>query len=492
MFKASTSNAFRTQTWLSAGTYRACYIRDYRRKATHSITEESISPAAAKSRTPPLKLLKPVAVVAQDDLELSSLAVNDELSTLKDENKAVRKPRGSLVSLASHLPPLPSPEAWPERYPLIFKPTSAVREVRPFVKNFDTAIETARAFGLDEDDSKGPKTIVELYPGPGMISRAILSLPRDRIHRLILLESGPEFHDDLVSLANSDDRVKLVKLSPYYWETYDVVANEGLLNHIHPVSDEEVHPQLRIVGQLPMSVGAEQLLSQIIRHVPTRTWLWQYGRVPFHLLIAQWVHERLSSPLSSTTRGKLTVLAEATLDYTISVPMSAYKPYDDHLFPPPVRIPPSLLSKPKKEPRRKKKEEDGTLGDEEGGVTMAFRRPGHPMVAVTMTPRRERIIEGDAIERWDYILRHLFVLKKSTVAKALPSLAPGAGVLLKSPLLKDLSPKSTISDLSVDDWRRLIQAFEEWPFAPQVSRHHPAIVAAPAKVKSFSIEQLPL
>lgn len=56
-------------------------------------------------------------------------------------------------------------------------------------------------------------------------------------------------------------------------------------------SVRSVHPELRIVGQMPMSVGAEQLLSQIVRHIPTRTWLWQYGRVPFHVLLAQWVHE---------------------------------------------------------------------------------------------------------------------------------------------------------------------------------------------------------
>jgi len=107
------------------------------------------------------------------------------------------------------------------------------------------------------------------------------------------------------------------------------------------------------------------------------------------------------------------------------------------------------------------------LDQDEDLVTMSFRKPGHPMLAVTMTPKKERIIDGDAIDKWDYILRHLFVLKKSPITKALPSLAPGAGVLLKNPLLKDVDPMSKISDLTTDDWSRLIQAFEEWPFAPQ-------------------------
>jgi len=133
------------------------------------------------------------------------------------------------------------------------------------------------------------------------------------------------------------------------------------------------------------------------------------------------------------------VLAEATLDYNVSMPVSAYKPYNDHLFPPPVRIPPTLHPKPKKEPpkpkgkkkRNKEEEEEEIVGgkddavsismdQDEDLVTKSFRKPGHPMLAVTMTPKKERIIDGDAIERWDYILRHLFVLKKSTIAKALP------------------------------------------------------------------------
>jgi len=159
------------------------------------------------------------------------------------------------------------------------------------------------------------------------------------------------------------------------------------------------------------------------------------------------------------------------------MPLSAYKPYDDHLFPPASRMSLTLHSKSKPPPKPKGKKKTGegeTVGIDVGSgdqgedlVTHSFRKPGHPMLAVTMIPKKDRIIDGDAIEKWDYILRHLFVLKKSTIAKALPSLAPGAGVLLKNPLLKDMNPKSRISDLTTDDWSRLIQAFEEWPFAPQ-------------------------
>ena len=140
--------------------------------------------------------------------------------------------------------------------------------------------------------------------------------------------------------------------------------------------------------------------------------------------------QRFTAPLASGTRGKLTVLAEATLDYNVSMPLSAYKPYDDHLFPPASRMSLTLHSKSKPPPKpkgKKKMSEEETPGIDIGSgdqsedlVTHSFRKPGHPMLAVTMIPKKDRIIDGDAIEKWDYILRHLFVLKKSTIAKALP------------------------------------------------------------------------
>lgn len=120
-----------------------------------------------------------------------------------------------------------------------------------------------------------------------------------------LLINGPPAQ----SLAEADDRVVLVKESAYYWQVYQQLQEQGHLDGLARVSFDEgnrgyasqydystektsqsprpVHPTLRMVGHLPMHVLAEQWLSQILRHVADRAWMWQYGRFPVHLLMAE-------------------------------------------------------------------------------------------------------------------------------------------------------------------------------------------------------------
>ncbi len=55
------------------------------------------------------------------------------------------------------------------------------------------------------------------------------------------------------------------------------------------------------------------------------------------------------------------------------------------------------------------------------------------------------------------------------------SLAPGALTLLTMlvndiiPGGKKLDPNTEIRHLSVEEWALIVQAFDEWPFAPEVS-----------------------
>lgn len=53
-----------------------------------------------------------------------------------------------------------------------------------------------------------------------------------------------------------------------------------------------------MVGHLPLSVLAAQWLSQILRAVADRAWMFAYGRIPVHLLIPepQWAVRRPAVP----------------------------------------------------------------------------------------------------------------------------------------------------------------------------------------------------
>ena len=65
---------------------------------------------------------------------------------------------------------------------------------RVAVHNPDTALAMAHAFvDSDATRSTGPKTIIEAFPGPGVLSRALLTLPEDKLGKLIILEDDPRF-----------------------------------------------------------------------------------------------------------------------------------------------------------------------------------------------------------------------------------------------------------------------------------------------------------
>lgn len=62
------------------------------------------------------------------------------------------------------------------------------------------------------------------------------------------------------------------------------------------------------------------------------------------------------------------------------------------------------------------------------------------------------------------------------------SLAPGAQTLLKPLTNPDLPPEERVNiekqirRLGVKDWALILKAFNDWPFAPDVSEHGPFLV----------------
>lgn len=97
------------------------------------------------------------------------------------------------------------------------------------------------------------------------------------------------------------------------------------------------------------------------------------------------------------------------------------------------------------------------------------------------------------LDKWDYVLRRLFVLKSTPLSKAIryalvriyhlggahlsaSSLSPGADALLEPLTSRTLPPSERVDvtkdirHLTVEDWGRIVKAFDEWPFAPQVRR----------------------
>ncbi|KAI0035850.1 S-adenosyl-L-methionine-dependent methyltransferase [Vararia minispora EC-137] len=346
----------------------------------------------------------------------------------------------------SHLPPTPPSNIW-VRY-FSDKPV-AVRD-RVTISNPRTAVEVAKAFiGGNTTHSNEPKIVIEAFPGPGQLSRALLTLPPSKLKKLIILESYGPYLDYLTPLAEADPRVELVHLSGFNWDTYKHLEEAGILDDVEKMSwDAGVHPTLHFITHITMSAHGDQLVAQLFRNISEKAWLFKYGRVPMSFLMSEALWNRLSGGPGSQERCKVGVIAEATAQTNLALPYENLQPFTNHFHP---------LKDPHLYHERKR----------EG------RRIGTPFVALNSVPLKDQILQSGALTEWDYVLRKLFVQKATPLKDALSLLAPGAHHLLKY-INEDLTPEQQVDYakeirmLSLQDWSHIVRAFEEWPFKPEV------------------------
>ncbi|KZT29189.1 S-adenosyl-L-methionine-dependent methyltransferase [Neolentinus lepideus HHB14362 ss-1] len=274
-----------------------------------------------------------------------------------------------------------------------------------------------------------------------------MRLPKERIRKLIVLEDNESYYNWLKPLEQVDPRVKVLQHSGYSWETYEVIEELGLLDDVKKQPWEQVHDELHFISHVPTNIMGEQLIAQFFRCIPDRQWLYKFGRMPMSIILGAWMWKRISAPPATSERCKVSVVAEATSAFTSSLPPSSLLPYDAHFHP--VFTRESRQSKPE------------------------LRRNGSPLVSINMLPFAKQVIEQGALDKWDFCLRRLFVLKSTAIGKAIGSLAPGSTTLIKYlsddslPSEERLDLKKQINKLTVKDWALVLAAFEKWPFAPE-------------------------
>ncbi|KAG9312882.1 S-adenosyl-L-methionine-dependent methyltransferase [Chiua virens] len=334
--------------------------------------------------------------------------------------------------------------------PPVFPTSASAQLVKHHVslRNPETAAQVADAF---VPPGTKDKVIIEAFPGPGLLTRALLQLPKERIRKIIVLENAECFLQSLRPLQTMDPRVHVLPWDGYSWSTYRQLEDEGHLRDVEASSWTEPDPALRFVAHLPTSIYGEQLIAQLLRLVPDQGWLFRYGRVPMNYIMHDFVWERISANTSSTAklknRCKLSVIAEAATSFREVVPSDTLRPYEEHFWPPNIAT---------AEGRSRK------------------NRQNRDMVAVTMCPLPEQAIEKSLIDKWDFCLRKLFVLKSTPLDRAISHLAPGASTLLTM-LANDhaaghhsFDASKPVREMNVQDWASLVRAFHSWPFAPDI------------------------
>ncbi|KAG8213823.1 hypothetical protein J3R82DRAFT_10538 [Butyriboletus roseoflavus] len=208
---------------------------------------------------------------------------------------------------------------------------------RVCLRNSETAAKVAEAF---VPAGAKDKVVIEAFPGPGILTRALLQLPRERIRKIIVLENAECFLDSLWPLQRIDPRVRVLPWDGYAWGTYRNLEAEGHLWDVESSSWQEPDPPLRFIAHLPTSIYGEQLIAQLLRLVPDRGWLFRYGRVPMNYIMHDFMWERISANTSNAdklrNRCKLSVIAEAVASLGEVVPSDILQPYEEHFWPPSI------------------------------------------------------------------------------------------------------------------------------------------------------------
>ncbi|THH15037.1 hypothetical protein EW146_g5377 [Bondarzewia mesenterica] len=346
----------------------------------------------------------------------------------------------------ARFPALPRMNEWRTYFP----PAPVVVRDRVSIKNPLSSEAVAKSFIRNKlTKSRQPKVIIEAFPGPGSLSRALLTLPPTEVGKLIILEDYEPYLDFLRPLELADPRVKVIPLSGFSWSTYSTLDEMGLFEDMETVPwDGPIHPSLHFITHLPHNGAGEQFVAQLLRCIPEKSWLFKYGRIPMSFLLGDWVWRRISASPTDRERCKLSVIAEVAANCSLSLSSNSLLPYNDHFHP--TRVNSGAHD------RRPEN-----------------RRLGHPLVGVNMVPLKEQLIDKGKLGQWDYVLRRLFVLKSTPLKNAMSSLAPGAESLFKRLTDPNLPPeqrvdiKKQVRSLTARDWALITNAFIEWPFAPE-------------------------
>ncbi|KAF8627810.1 hypothetical protein AX15_004235 [Amanita polypyramis BW_CC] len=368
--------------------------------------------------------------------------VADVVADSNDAKRAVKSAPDDQEDVSLKKLHLPALEQWKKRFPIIPSINHRVSIRNPY-----TAQAIADAF---VPSGSRDKVIIEAYPGPGQLTRALLELPKERVKKIIILEDHRNYLEYLYPLETVDPRVKVLPVGGFEWDSYLVIDEMQLLKDVAKLAWEDgVHPSLQFISHLPSSIDGEQLVAQLFRSIPDQQWLFKYGRVPMSFVLSDHVWKRISASINAPERCKLTIVAEATADCSYAVPPESLLPYELHFHPMRPSVP--------------------TATD---GRKHNTRRVGNPFQGVNVIPLEDQAIKKGQLDEWDFCLRRLYVQKATSLKKALPSLAPGSQVLVDRvtdpdfPLSERIDPRKLIRHLTVEDWKLIVKAFHEWPFAP--------------------------
>ncbi|CCJ28471.1 unnamed protein product [Pneumocystis jirovecii] len=216
---------------------------------------------------------------------------------------------------------------------------------------------------------------------PGMMTQALLKKIRPKHY--ILMEPNKTFHPILDKIREkAPNQIILTELDGFLWSSYSKLITQELFKPPCQSMDQ-IHTSLLFMAHLPYGSLGEQLLVQFFTARFDEIWIHQYGRIRMLLWVTTPLAKRLLAIPGKQGRCRLSVICESVADCRIIVGNNDF-----------LGLQPTLKT-----------------------VSNDFIRE-KDLILIEVIPLSKIPIKS-SLEIFDYVVKHLFALRKTPLIKAL-------------------------------------------------------------------------
>lgn len=278
-------------------------------------------------------------------------------------------------------------------------------------------------------------TIIDAYPGPGVWSAALHNTIKPK--QYIAMEPNPTYRRFLDTLQQPSFQV--VASDPFRWRSFTDLVSENIYSPIKHARSRGIHPNLLVTANLSMRQG-EQLCTQYINCITNQSWLESYGRVRLLLWVRSSTAIKLLLGVGHKNRSRISVQTESACKAKLIIG-DKHQGTGNGLKDPSIKCSPVLVDR-----------------------ADFYPTGSDPPVLLQLDPLEH---QPDNLDSFEYVLRMLFILRSKPVQDAISTL--GAGALQDiGPKIGDDILKLCPRDLTLNQLKVIVDAFDKWPFKPDL------------------------
>ncbi|QLL32630.1 hypothetical protein HG536_0D01520 [Torulaspora globosa] len=278
--------------------------------------------------------------------------------------------------------------------------------------------------------------VLDLYPGPSQ--QAALFYNRYKPGQYAMMESRPDFFQHL-SQEFAESPLEIYNKDPYEWSSYVDLIDRSQAFVPEKQSLDHINDKFLCLANLT-STGHEGLLMQWYACIGNRNWIQRFGRVKMLLWVPTTAAIKLLGVPGSLSRSKCSVVREAFTETKLVATSDTkeIKQFDSSVM---HANNPIIFSNKDVWPSREK------------GISL-----------LEVDPKAHDI----DLDNWEYVTKHLLILKKTPLLEALDSLGHGGKDYFKSKIEDKELLRKTPGELTNDEFIYITGLFANWPFKPDI------------------------